>query len=505
MEKFVRMVKRVLRIPVKKRQTKETYKPLLEALEDRIVPAPLDFTWTGAQGAAWTSVKNWVLTGTNTIPTRYPGESDPNNNAETKDSVEFTGDIRVVKVTTFTTVVDAANIQVGSVNIDEKYGQANKDNGGGTIRLLKDLTVNRALFFSSTFSSIEGNANLILAAGSNSAWGQGTIQGSGQLLVQAGAALEIRGNLSSTGPSTLAGKRTLVNDGTVEITNAQLVLSDSTALTNQALVTMTLGSSIVPGKTATSTVKFHNRGTLTLKKPIPDTGAEIATIAIPFYYYTGAVDGEDGTKLVLSGGGASDAAFKVSTVFKSVNPSKLSLFEWYSRTTWDRPSSPEIDGAQVYIPKGHTVTVSALTLLSGELRCFGTINVTKRLDWLGGRMEGKGSITVGVTNHLDPKGVTVNIGYNEGVASIGVTLDGMTFNSWGTTNLRGSAQPLNPIVFAIMGGATFNNYEVFNIVDDSNVVGDANSTFFMSSLSSTLQKTGGTGTSQISYKVQDQI
>lgn len=53
-------LRRELRRTTESGQVSRVAKPFLEILEDRLAPAAVNLTWTGATSADWTTAANWI-------------------------------------------------------------------------------------------------------------------------------------------------------------------------------------------------------------------------------------------------------------------------------------------------------------------------------------------------------------------------------------------------------------------------------------------------------------
>lgn len=236
-------------------QGREWYRPMIQQLEDRTV---LDaFLWVGGMGgprvsAAWSEPANWFDETTNKAAKRAPG-----NDAQAKitDTVTFTGNRNSVTVDTKDPVT------VNELKVVDDYT--------GHITLNQSLRVEKKaslmpLDGGNSFVMIDGPKDLVLLTGSVTEWFNGTMAGTGSLIVNFGAKLfDNPGNPRAKNKDTLAG-RSLLNQGTIEFTFATLSITKNAVFTNEWRADFTNAALEVKDVTSFASANVINRDRLNL-------------------------------------------------------------------------------------------------------------------------------------------------------------------------------------------------------------------------------------------------
>jgi hypothetical protein len=456
--------------------TANYFRPRVERLEEREPPA-VD-TWTGGAGMnnqLWTTPNNWSLL-------RAPGAGDTAVFDNTAGQPNVTVNLAA---------------SVVSLQLVNSYA--------GIMTLGANLTVTGAGGFKMSSGTITANAgnSLTISGGNNphSTWSGGTVQGAGSLVVAATAVLDISGSVNLGSETVNSG--TLTNNGTVNWVTGTIATNNAT-VNNAGTFTAQNDSKLTYIGAANG--PFGNFNITGAGGQFQKTGGtgQGTQMNIPFNVGSTknpAVDVRTGNLILQHGGTITSTCNAVlnSSISISVPQGTGGTDQTYNFNAGatftgqgfvflsSQSVSLTVPKATATIPANTTVNATNFELSGGVLTGAGTLSVSQKLNWDFGSMTGTGATTVTGTS---------TIGGDNDLKGLPPTLDQRTFNNQGTLQLSGPTQ-LGPITFAAQNGATINNSGTFKVADDSSVLqtlGAAASSF---NNSGTLQKTGGTGTSEI--------
>ncbi len=419
------------------RPSKRTFRPQLEFLEGRIVPA-ID-TWTGANHAVdnnWSDPKNWSLQ-------RAPGASDTAN-------FTFTG------TKSFQSVVDST-FTVAALTMDSTWGSQ-----GGTVTVNSPLAVT-GNFELDSGNFIEGKGSVTIG-GSNSKWTNGLIDlASGGFLNTGTFHVD---TTSSTKVLNLAG--TLTNQGTIDLDGPHFLdIRSNAVLNNTGTFNFTGDGSVEQlfGGTFTNagTVeKTGGTGTSFLRSTFNNNGgtldAQTGKLAVDSaggLVNGGTLQAASGATLDLTGGGTvSYAGTFTGSGAGTVALSGGTLAVASSGATFDLPGSLfQWTGGTIDVSSGGTLTNAATGVFNTNgtnLGLTGAGNLTNH-----GTLNAGGVSNIVLTSGasvLNASGATFDFTGNSDVATDG-SRSGGTFTNDGLIEKTGTGTSPISSAFTNNGGA----------------------------------------------------
>jgi hypothetical protein len=202
------------------KKTRRTFRPMLEALEDRLVPTTT-YTWTGTNSSDWTDPGNW----TSALGTAYPNGAT--------DEAKFTGG-----------GAHTAIYEDGAGTVSGTLGELTVG-GADIISLRHDVTITQRFTMSAGTINFDDCAyTLKINTGSilnNNNWTGGTIgqnDASATLQVTGSSVLDVQ---NTDGTPDLAVPL-FIDGGTSELLSAVRILGTSLAMPTSSVVTITLDS-----------------------------------------------------------------------------------------------------------------------------------------------------------------------------------------------------------------------------------------------------------------------
>src|ERR1051325_9070372 len=285
-------------------------------------------------------------------------------------------------------------------------------------------------------------------------------------------------DVQSGGQLTLAGNGTIASGATLRVSGGSFVVasggnlpfdSGSSLDVTSGTVDIQSGGQInVNDGTATGSGTVNNAGSVQMNGTAFTFNTAFNVLA------GGTVYSNSGT-LSLAGGGNGDGPFNVSGTLEFPSP------------TYTMTPNGTVSGGGTLSITGGTLSIGGVTspdnfnMSSGVLTGAGFLSVAGPFTWSGGTITGSGGTEVAGT------GVAVF----DGSAGT-MTLDGRTFNAYGTTTFISPANPL-----ALMNYAVFTNYGNFDFQSDGSITTDGTGTAFNNAPNGFMSKSGGAGTMQI--------
>lgn len=461
------MFRRFFRRPTAKMPARRPFRPRLEALEDRCVPAGV--TWTLGDNGDFAVAGNWTVDGTNPPVHRVPTASDdvsiPGNvvvtssASQTVNSISATG----LRVLGGTFTVNNVNRDSGLVALVVGTGATFRSAGrttnvvgseiagtinvpaGATVRFLREannLNPGAQLSGAGQFL-IEGDVfggphvvlNTDVTVPANVRFSNGVIEGSGKLTIPTGVTFSmtstngtsLRGSgvteIQSGATLLLAGAaskqlfdRTINNAGTILFRdNGTLEIGGNSVLNNLASGVFRIENDVDFGNSATAVI--NNAGTFIKTSPV---GTGDTQINVPLNN-TGTVRIDSGS-MALRLGGTHTGTFNLAAgnLAFSTNTTTLN-----AGTTFTGPGTVVLTGGNLVV----NGNVSMLHLdMSGDLSGSGTLTLTGSSQWTEGVMGGPGTTVVAAGVTLDlPGGNRRDLGTSR------------KFNNFGTVTFTGTS------------------------------------------------------------------
>ena len=354
----------------------------LQSLEDRRTPAVRVWTGLGADDL-WGNAANW--------DTGVPADGDDVASRRPPASAEVFFDSSGVTINSLTS--DGTN------PVSEPFRLAGGNlalTGSGPFAFGSELTMEGGI--------LSGTATVVV--GGAFAWTAGTMKGGGTTELAGTATL----TMSGAANKVLEG-HTLVNDGTVTLSQGNLLLRDFSLLDNNGTLNVTDEADLVESNNANS--RFRNDGTFTktgaghdhtpFRPPLrqqwhrPRDLRHVATEAHGGTSTAGTFDVAGGAALEFANDYTLDAA-------SSVSGAGAGLFTGGTVTingTYALGGPTTISGGATF---NTPTTFTTLNLVSGRLGGSGALVVGSALNWTEGTMEGGGTTTVAGTATLTMSG-----------------------------------------------------------------------------------------------------
>lgn len=424
--------------------------PSVEELERRLVPASLLYVYTGPVDTSglFSAATSWLDLGTGKNAT-------PQNN----DTLIFdpTQSVGGTQGSNMSAQDDMVNLSLTQLTLGSQYTM--------TIQLSTRLDVMALNMASGNISGGATGRLSLDASMTASTWTGGTMSGHANTAVEAGATLNIGGNVTLDDRVFLVedGGKVNWNDGGINMANGASITDSGTWTTNGDLAMSYAGGAMG---------YFSVMDTGTFAKPVGQQGDE-TTVQVPFNVSStnqNAVNVSQGT-LQLTGGGYSSSIYQVaatSTVdFGITLGLPTATASWGTGTNFQGNGTVAIESI-VNIAANNTANAVNVTLDSGTVQGGGTLVISGNLNWPFGIMQ-NGNDGPGQT--ILAKGATATLGGNaitDRTMFVPI-LSGRVFQNNGVVKLSGPAQGPDPgpITFQVNYGATINNVGSFNFLDDS--------------------------------------
>jgi hypothetical protein len=460
-------------------RTMQRRKPMVEALEDRCLPAT--FLWIGPamnQQPNWSIADNWSnvdaigngvpRAGDSVIfdPSRQGKDGNPGTNTPSRDDLD--------------------GLPVWDMTINSGYTE--------TITLTQSLTV------TNTLTMYDG----IVSTGNGTTWTMtkkgmvygGTWTGAGTTVFDAHSILRIDGGVTINQTTVNLNGTTTWVTGTIHTNAAVITTTDLFEAQNNSKICYDgPGSSFNVTGTDGQFTKTGGAATGSTEIDIPfDVQSPVApAVSI------GAAT------LLLAGSGTSSSVFDTAA---NTMVDFTSFYKWEGGTAFTGPGFVAVDNngevlVDSDVPAVNVALGGGAGGINSTIEGTGTLTITRTLNWYSGTMKGNGTTTL-------LAGAVANLG-NDANGAFPVVLDRRTLNINNNGQGNNPAEvnlgndPLmgpGPITFQVDNGAVINNDGIFSVLDDSSIVrvnGSGISTFFNNRLG-TWQKTGGMGTTRVGVR-----
>jgi hypothetical protein len=392
------------------------FRPRLEVLEDRTLPAQV--FWTNPAGGDWSLGSNW--------------SSGFKPTANDDVVIDVAGNVTVTHST--------GNDAIHSLLSNDAFVLS-----GGSLDLATTSTLNSTITFSN--GTLSGRGDLTI--NDQFTWSGGTMTGTGHTVANGGLALS---NPNSFISATTLDGRQLDNAGSAVWTGpGNITISNGGVFNNLAGASFSVSADAqFVGSGALGA--FNNAGTF---NKVDSSGTTIFGIS---FNNSGTVDVQTGT-LSLNAGGDSTGSF---TAESGTNLNFTGGTTLRSASSVSGAGTVGVSGSAfggtVYVLGGYSVTNTTLT--NGTLN-FGHDNSVANLTMSGGTLTGLNDVTVtGLLNWtagtMSGTGRTISSGVLNISGSGGKTLDTRTLNNAGLATWTGTdLSVINRAVLNNLAGATF--------------------------------------------------
>jgi hypothetical protein len=329
--------------------------------------------------------------------------------------------------TTWTPKTNFPNNGNGGLTYDAVLGN------DGTITLDRDITIQK---YTQSNGTLTSSGNFTLTVNELMTWSGGTITGDGTIVANGG--MDLNGADTKKLEYGLDPGRTLINNGTANLSGGNLLMTSDTfggvtlTFTNNGIFNVAHEADIVMTNDGYgATPWFGNAATGVINK----SGAATTTQIGVFFRNSGAINVNSGTlqisHIVQSIGGTFAVAAGATLDFNWTNPNYATLDAATSITAAGNVtfSEGQVNHSGSYVNSGTTHIVGgALSFMGttpasiatlhlnglGVLLGNGPVNVTNAI-WTGGAMRGSGTTTItGTLTVSGPEMKTLGNGYQDG-------------------------------------------------------------------------------------------